>query len=289
MNRSEEEVTDYYKRYWSTFVQWWNAGETLGLHLGYYEKSIDNHVQAIFNMNDFVGRLLCLDRNKPMKILDAGCGIGGTSIHLAKKHKNVTFTGITNTFLQVELANKFSQERDVNDNTKFILGDYIETGFPDNHFDGAFSLESVCYAPDKDDYLHEMYRILKPGGRLVVVDGFRTDVLLNPFMQKIYHIWRSSRGNPDMSNLKTFTSYLETTGFKEITVKDISKNISRSYMRAFILGIPFFFASTLKRMIKWRSYEPTRDVDLFMSGSVYACILGLNNISGYYAITAVKK
>lgn len=285
---SEKDVSDYYERYWPKFVQYLKVDETLGIHLGYYEKGIKTFKEAVLNMNDFVGRLLNLEDDKAMDILDAGCGVGGTSIYLAKKHPNIRFMGITITPRQVELAKKFAQERNVN-NVKFMLGSYANMEFSDNYFDGVFALESINYTQNKKDILHEMYRILKPGGRLVVVDGFRTDVPFNFFTQKIYDSWCKVRGNPYLISINMFRSHLETVGFKEITIKNLAKNVSRTMIKPFIIGIPFFFSSIFKRIIKRRNYDPTKDVDYFLGATVLSCVLGLCKFTGYNAIISVKK
>jgi len=285
---SEKDVTDYYEQYWPKFVKCLKADETLGIHLGYYEKGVKTYEEAVLNMNNFVGRLLNLKDNKPMDILDAGCGVGGTSLYLAKKYPNIRFTGITITPGEVELAKKFAKERNI-DNVKFMLGSYANIEFPDNYFDGVFALESISYTQNKKDILHEMCRVLKPGGRLVVVDGFCTDVSLNFLIQKIYDSWRKVRGNLYPINLNLFRSYLEIVGFKEITIMNLAKNIRHTMIRAFIIGIPFFCSSMFKRMIKRENYEPTEDVDYFFGVSILTCFLGLGKIIGYNAITSVKK
>ena len=93
----EGNVVDFYRKNWPILVKLWQIDKTYCIHHGYYEKGIRTHIQSVENMNDFVGRLLCLDSKEKQtkKILDAGCGIGGTITYLAKKYPNVNFTGIT--------------------------------------------------------------------------------------------------------------------------------------------------------------------------------------------------
>jgi ubiquinone/menaquinone biosynthesis C-methylase UbiE len=282
----EEEVKEYYTRHWSQLVQWWKSEETLGIHYGYHKKGIHNHVQSIFAMNDFVGKLLGLDADDKKKILDAGCGVGGTSIYLAKKYPHVDFKGITISSEQVKLANQFASRVS---NVEFLLKDFADTGFPNGYFDGAFALESICYAKDKRAVIREMHRILKPGGKLVIIDGFRTDVQLNNFMRKIYNIWLKGRSVPNLEFLETFIAYLKMEGFKEIEERDLSKNIRFSAIRSFFIGIPYLFYVVAKKTIMGRKYEPTKDTCYCIAVSVLSPIFGLNNIATYNAISAVKK
>ena len=134
-------IAVYFEQRWDIFKKWCYASETLGIHYGYYDNSVKNFKNAVLNMNDLIGELLNLDVNKTEKILDAGCGVGGTSIYLGRKYSNVHFTGITNSKKQVEMGREFIKEKKVN-NFKIIYGDFIYTDFPNDYFDSVFAIES---------------------------------------------------------------------------------------------------------------------------------------------------
>jgi len=105
----------------------------------------------------------------PAKILDVGCGIGGTSRYLGNKlkGKGTQVTGITLSPKQVERATELAQERGL-DNVKFQVMDALKMDFPDNTFDLVWGCESGEHMPDKAAYVEEMTRVLKPGGTLVI-------------------------------------------------------------------------------------------------------------------------
>ncbi|GAG13149.1 unnamed protein product, partial [marine sediment metagenome] len=76
-NNHEQLVGNFYDSYWPTIAWWKNSDETLSIHYGLYEKHIQTRTEAMYNMNNYVAKLLGLKKNKKMKILDAGCGVGG--------------------------------------------------------------------------------------------------------------------------------------------------------------------------------------------------------------------
>jgi len=290
---TEKKVKDYYENIWSPSVHLEGRDENpfLGFHYGYYEKGITTWKEAAINMNDFIGRLIKLDNNKTIEILDAGCGTGATSVHLAIKYPNVNFTGITLAPAEVEFAKKIQKERRV-ENTKFLVGSYTNTGFPKGYFDAVFALESFCYAQIKKDFVLEMKRVLKPGGKLVVLDGFRTDRALASFMQKVYNSFLSRRAVPNLMSLTDFKLYLEKEGFKEITILDLTKSngIVYNFLQAdFLKFLHNFLSLQFKRIIKGKAYKPEENADYILGALVLELLLGIGKKIGYYAITAVKE
>jgi len=286
----EDVVVDYYERIWSRFVLWWEAEKTLGLHYALYEKGIKTFEQGVFNMSDYVGRLLCLNKKNEMNILDAGCGVGGTSIYLAKKYPNLRFTGITITPGQLVLANKFVTERKLN-NADFMLQNYMETDFSDEYFHNIFALESASYARNKKNFIKEMYRILTPGGRLAIIDAFLTSTPHNYFMKVLHDLTCIGRGVPidaDM-NLQEFKEYLKEEGFIDIQVKDLSMNVARSQFRSFIIGIPFFLSSIIKFIVNRGKIDLTNNPDFSLGASVLCALYGVFGSAKYCSITAVKN
>ncbi|OKH54961.1 SAM-dependent methyltransferase [Calothrix sp. HK-06] len=101
-------------------------------------------------------------------ILDVGCGIGGSSLYLAGKY-NASATGITLSPVQVIRAKQRAAEFGLSERANFQVADALNMPFADNSFDLIWSLESGEHMPDKVKFLQECYRVLKPGGTIIVV------------------------------------------------------------------------------------------------------------------------
>lgn len=100
-------------------------------------------------------------------ILDVGCGIGGSSLYLAEKF-NARATGITLSPMQAARAKERSHAMHLSDRTQFLVADALDMPFADGSFDLVWSLESGEHMPDKVKFLQECYRVLKPGGVLLM-------------------------------------------------------------------------------------------------------------------------
>lgn len=286
-SNNKKNIIRFYKYYWPNCERWSGVYQTLGMHIGYYEKDTKNFIEASFKMNEYVGKLIDLSKNKPLKILDAGCGVGGTCFYLGKLYPNIKFTGITIIPEQVQIANNYLRKFNIK-NVNFFLKDFTNTGFPDCHFDGVFALESIAHTNDKKNFVTETYRILKNSGKLVVIGQFQTNVYLNPFFKKIYLFVLKSGGVPNLVTVETFISYLREIGFNNIDITDMSKNIKRGLLREILISTPYFFICIFKKMFKPKKYNPLKDTDFLLSIPFISVLLALKKTSKYYSISAVK-
>jgi tocopherol O-methyltransferase len=101
-------------------------------------------------------------------ILDVGCGIGGSSLYLADKY-SARATGITLSPVQANRAKERASAAGLSNSTEFLVADAQAMPFSDNTFDLVWSLESGEHMPDKTKFMQECYRVLKPGGTLIMV------------------------------------------------------------------------------------------------------------------------
>lgn len=136
------------------------------IHLGYYSKEEmkkgylkKNFIQAKY---DFIDRMLEFGNinidgtsgageklKQPIKVLDVGCGIGGTSRYIAKKlNADSTVTGITLSPEQVRRGTELAKDRGIS-NVNFQVMDALQMTFPDNSFDIVWACESGEHMPDK--------------------------------------------------------------------------------------------------------------------------------------------
>jgi cyclopropane fatty-acyl-phospholipid synthase-like methyltransferase len=288
---SKQTIIDYYHKNWNLFIKLWQVDETYCINYGYYEKGVHSRKQAILNMNKFIARILKLNSNseETKYILDAGCGIGGTVVYLARQYPNIRFTGITIDSDHIKIAKQFAKQKQVISNTEFIREDYLNSNFPSNFFDAIFALESINYTAHTKNFIQEMNRILKPGGKLVVIDGFRTNIQLNPLLDKLYKKWCKKRVIPNITPSKKFKLYLKSENFIKIKDTDHTSNIGRSVIRAFLISIPYLFSISFRRIIKGYHNQPIRKPSAFLIDSIISLILGLKKVITYNAITANKN
>ncbi len=106
------------------------------------------------------------------KVLDVGCGLGGSARHLAEKY-NCHVTGIDLTAEYITVGKQLTEKVGLSDKVTLVEGSALALPFKDNSFDVVWTEHAQMNIADKELFYAEISRVLKPGGRLVFHDIFR--------------------------------------------------------------------------------------------------------------------
>jgi len=236
-----KDVADYYDQTESHYKFWWKFEESLGLHYGIWNKETKSLRQAILNTNIILAEMGGL--TTAHNVLDAGCGIGGTSIFFAKNY-GCRVTGITISHKQAANAARFAGKNGVSEKATFQQMDYTATSFPDNTFDVVVAVESMQSAEDKSIFLNEMKRVLKPGGKFIVVDLFNTsDTVIEEqkYVKTMFYGWAIS----EVLSTKKFIELADKSGFSIAEHRDVTKEVFPSVLRLFLIAFVGMWGSKL--------------------------------------------
>ena len=168
------------------------------------DRPLQKMFMAVPPSYDFLNRLLTLRfdelwrkkaaeeclKNNPEKVLDLCCGTGDLVLRLRKtagSHTKITALDFSEPMLKMA---KSKAERMKLTDIEFIHGDAANMPFPEGHFDSvgiAFAFRNLTFHnPDSEKFIAEILRVLKPGGRFVIIE---TSQPSNALIRKFYHLY----------------------------------------------------------------------------------------------------
>ena len=225
-----EAIVGYYDETWLDYRLLWLNPDNLAVHFGYTDESTRSHTDALKNMNRVLADRVRIQPGE--RVLDAGCGVGGSSLWLAKE-RGVEVVGITLAARQVVKARHYANWRKLANRVHFEVADFTATSFPDASFDVVWAVESLCHAPRKAAFYQEAVRLLRPGGRVVVADFVRTGRPLDSTGERLLHEWLTGWAVPDIDTPGEHMEHLASAGFIETRLDDVTVHTRPSLRRLY--------------------------------------------------------
>jgi cyclopropane fatty-acyl-phospholipid synthase-like methyltransferase len=196
------------------------AGGIHAFHLGLDDGTCATRDDALAASNAYLA-----DRGQVTRgtfVLDAGCGVGGSSMWLAR-HLEARVVGITIAPEQVALATGLAAEAGLAHLASFHEMDFAATSFPGASFDVVWNIESMCHAFDKPAYLRHVHELLKPGGRFVCLDMFSAEGCDEAVVRAMCDNWSL----PSLPSIESVRGGLSDAGFAQVESEDLTARVLR--------------------------------------------------------------
>ncbi len=154
-------------------------------------------------------------------VVDVGCGYGATARLLARE-RGADVTGLTLSRAQAEAAPPAA-------GVTLLVRDWLANGLDDGAFDAAIAIESLSHMPEKPRVFGELARVVRPGGRVVVVDWLARErpgaaqrrLLLDP-------ICREGR-LPELHPASDYVALMRASGLDVVGFEDLSARTARTW------------------------------------------------------------
>jgi tocopherol O-methyltransferase len=224
----------YYEQTLSDYRTVWLNRRNLAFHFGFHDDEYRGHAKALENTNRTLARIAEIDASD--RVLDAGCGLGGSSFWLAQ-NLGARFVGITLAQSQVDQARRIAARRGLSDSVEFECADFACTPFPNNSFDIVWALESLCHAEIKPSFYGEAARLLRPGGRLVIAEFMRTTRRMDQKAERAVREWLDGWAIPDLDTEQEHIEAAAAAGFSDISVRDCTGFTRPSLTRLYRMAV----------------------------------------------------
>ncbi len=173
-----------------------------------YDRSI-LHFLMFGRSYDMFLRNIVSDYGKK-RILDVGCGTGEFALRLKDRRKDLEIYGMD---LSNEMIQVARQKVRPYCHVDFRVGDVEELPYEDNYFDCLTCSHSFHHYPNKKKAVREMYRVLRPEGTIMIIDGCKDNAIgkfIFDFIIKRHEV------NVHHLSKVQFRKVLSLNGFKEI-------------------------------------------------------------------------
>ena len=193
------------------------------IHEGYYKTGKESKEKAQEQLISLLAEKAQIKRGE--SVLDIGCGMGGTSVWLAKKLK-CRVVGITISPIQIKIARKFAKTNKVNVN--FLLMNAESMKFKQLS-DIVWVVGAITHFKDKQLFLQKASALLKPKGRIVIADWMPIENIdkksQKEYIEKIMH----GMLLPSTYPMSRYTNLLIKNNIHMTYAKDISKNVTQTW------------------------------------------------------------
>lgn len=182
---------------------------------GSYDRSLLNRFMFRPSYLAFLEELyVCRkDLPGPFSLLDVGCGTGTFAGMLAATSLPAEIVGLDYSAPMCQVASGKAHQVGLHERVRFVTADSEHLPFADGSFDVVTCSNSFHHYPHQQNVVTEVRRILRPGGRFMLIDGFRDnivgwvtyDVIIAAVEKHVHHApWSVVDG------------YFKTAGFREI-------------------------------------------------------------------------
>jgi cyclopropane fatty-acyl-phospholipid synthase-like methyltransferase len=196
-------VSDLYAKYWDEFF-----------HFAIYKNPNQNREKAFEETHEKYFKALKLNQAK--NVLEIACGRGSMTNLMAQRTKGCVL-GIDISRSQLSHAKEFERA-----NLSFKHHDVMKLTELKQTFDAIICMDAACYFPDKRKAVKAISKVLRPGGRFVLVDWCKKEGLntlqertvLLPFMKA----WAIA----ELETTSNYQKYFKEAGLKQLEFEDLN-------------------------------------------------------------------
>lgn len=120
--------------------------------------------------------------------IDIGCGAGNISLQMARYGANVIGVDLCEESIRIANLAKENAKSSIKGSLDYKIANALDIKLPDNSIDAIIMVATIHHIPDASNYIEKVYKMLKPGGKLIILDHNSNLTRVNGYIEKIFRI-----------------------------------------------------------------------------------------------------
>lgn len=234
-----DSVRTYYDENTNLFLKFSGHKKAQNIHRTLWMENTKSIEDALNTSNELIKAEIDSVAPQNARIADLGCGVGASLFYIYPRLLNpAPALGLTLSPVQARLAGESAGQLGLQDQIRFAEGDFTSVPLPSESLDAVYSVEAVCHAVDPEKYFKEASRLLRKGGRLILVDDYKAARRFNASDQKWLDAYIEGWYVPGVRTVE------QTVSFADNYQLQLKKNDELTpYLR--LRNLPDFLASAL--------------------------------------------
>merc|ERR1711879_783511 len=193
--------------------------------------------------------------------LEIGCGRGRITHHVGS-HTGAHCTGMNIDPMQIKIANQYANETGMANHLRFFEGNMNDPfPFENDTFDAFYQVQAMTYAQDLTNVFSEIYRVIKPGAKISVLDGVMLDGFngSDSYHRKLLRETREVTGWGHLTHHSEWKAAAEAAGFVVLRSNDPSWSPNRVGSQHMLIeqeGRYFGLLAVLVKIAAWIGIIP---------------------------------
>lgn len=166
-------IRTYYDQNTNLFLKFNNSKKAQNIHRSLWKDEIKTLEDALNFSNSLILKEIEVLMTSNVRLADLGCGVGASLFYIYPRLQNPkSVLGLTLSPVQAKLAKNSAQELSLQNQVLFTEGDFTYVPLDNESLDVIYSVEAVCHAVEPEKYFREASRLLRKGGKLILVDDY---------------------------------------------------------------------------------------------------------------------
>ena len=234
-----DSVRTYYDENTNLFLKFSGHKQAQNIHRSLWNDNIKTLDEALNFSNSLILKEIESTQPGSARIADLGCGVGASLFYIHPRlHNPAPALGLTLSPVQARLAQSSAKQLGLQDHIRFAEGDFTSVPLSSQSLDAVYSVEAVCHAVDPEKYFREASRLLRKGGKLILVDDYQSARTFNKHEQKWLNAYIDGWYVPGVRTVEQVISFANKNGLQLKKNEELTPHLR-------LRNLPDSLASTL--------------------------------------------